>query len=187
MYSLTVLESDAAERFAFTSLELNYRTRSWGTLLFARYLESYFAIFVYRSEVVVQWHRDGETDHRRFRADHFEGQWLTVYLEVKDDMLFGGFKDMVLDDAPSFEVKGLSGINLTEIFTKGTVYVAGSDNKSFDYGSVIAELNITSSHFDITTDVTLTSNSVEQMEHNDYYPAIYKIDVNKTTDNFKVI
>lgn len=149
-------------------------------------------IFVYHNQVVVEWHTNGVTVTRGFQKDHFVGQWLTVYLEVKDYVLRGGFKEMVMDESPSFELTDFDAVNVTEIFARGTVFVAGSDDKSFDYKAIVKgfDANVTSFvPYDITTDVALTSNSVELPEHAgafDYQSTLYKIDVDKSTDRFKV-
>lgn len=191
MYSLTVLPN-STEELTFNSLELSYRTRSWGTALFAKYLDNYFVIFIYHNQVVVEWRINGVTVSRAFQKDHFLGQWLTVYLEVKDYVLRGGFKDMVMDESPSFEVGDFDAANVTEIFARGTVYVAGSDDKSFDYRGIVKAFDSNVTNFvpyDITTDAALTSNSVELPEHGgafEYQSNLYKIDVDKSTDRFKV-
>lgn len=192
MYSFTVLPN-STEDFHFTSLELVYRTRSWGTVLFARYLENYFAVFVYHNHVVVVWHVNGVLNSRHFHKDHFYGQWLTIYLDVKDSVFRGGFKEMFLDDQPAFEVDDFDVINVTNIFAEGTVYVAGSDGKSFDYWTIVKSFDTNETHLmpygDITTDTSLTSNSVELSEHGystEYPFPLYKLDVEKSNDMFKV-
>lgn len=191
MYSLTVLPN-STEELRFDSLELTYRTRSWGTALFAKYLENYFVIFIYHNQVVIQWHTSGTTTTKTFQKDRFEGQWLTIYLEVKDGALRGGFKETVLDDSPDFTVDDIDVINITEIFVRGTVYVAGSDSKTFDYKNVIKVHDLSATSFlplEVTTDAALTSNSVELpdlMNAPEHTSPLYRIDVNKPNDKFKV-
>lgn len=191
MYSLTVLPNSTQD-LRFDSLELSYRTRSWGTALFAKYLENYFVVFVYHNQVVIEWQTNGNKIRKQFEKEHFIGEWLTIYLELKDNVFRGGFKENVIDDSPNFEMADFDVVNVTLIFAKGTVFVAGSDDKSFDYKSVVKGFDNVGGFvpFDVTTDVALSSNSVELVERNggvfDYQTALYRIDVDKATDRFKV-
>lgn len=118
---------------------------------------------------------------------------MTLYLELKDSILIGGFKEMVKDDVPNFTIDHLDAVGFAEIFSKGTVFLGGSDNKSFDYSSIIDyyDYNTTSyvTVFDTTTDSAYTSNVVDLPENgyttNSPLP-IFKADANKTSDYFKV-
>ncbi|RZC41757.1 crumbs [Asbolus verrucosus] len=183
-----VTSPNSTKTVSYDTLELTYRTRSWGTLLFAKYNEDYFVIFIYHNEVVIEWSIANVGGSKRFRKDHFEGQWLTIYLEYKNLILKGGFKDMVMDEAPNIKVINFDVDGLTRILKYGVIYIGGSDNQ-FDYQSIIdsADYNLTGyiPASDTTTTVSITSNS---LEIGDLYPldtVLHKVDQNKTTDIFK--
>lgn len=178
----------------FDSFELMYRTRSWGTVFFSKYLENYFVIFVYHDKVFINWNIGGSIQNKQFRKEHFEGQWLTLYLEVKENTLRGGFKELVKDDIPNFIAEGFDVMSFTEMLAKGTIMIGGSDNKTFDYRSILENedySNVTTyvTVTDTTTDFAFTSNAVELPENGfttDTPLPLFKADINKTSDRFKV-
>lgn len=185
-YSLT---SDATlDNFLFDTLELQYRTRSWGTIIFAKYKESYFAVFIYHNEVVVEWNFNGMPEIKRFRKDRFEGQWISLLFLFKNQKLKGGFKEHVMDESADFEVKGFDIYAFTDVFKLGQVYVGGSDNKTFDYQTVIDNTDYNMTGYipvsDTTTAESLISNSLESEFSEDVL--LYKVDQDKKSDNFKV-
>lgn len=155
-------------------------------------MDNYFSIFIYRDEVIVNWNIGGDSQNRRFQKEHFEGQWLTLHFEVKDTMFKGGFKEMINDDAPNFIANNFDSANFTQIFALGTIYLGGSDNKTFDYQSIISnEYNNASAYVmvETVTDFAFTSNAVEIPENGfttDYPMPFYKSDLNKSNDRFKV-
>lgn len=177
------------KHIVFDTLQLTYRTRSWGTLFFAKDAENnYLAIFIYHNEVVLQWRiNTPESETKRFRLEHFEGQWLSLSFEFKNSVLQGGFKN--IDDPPNIKVKNFDSSGVDKIFREGNIYVGGSDSLSFDYQAIIDGSDNTTGYIgggDTTTTISITSNSLEV---NDLYPAdafLYKVDQNKKTDFFKV-
>ncbi|KAF5299346.1 hypothetical protein FQA39_LY02519 [Lamprigera yunnana] len=191
LYNL--VRQDTTKNLHFDFIELTYRTKSWGTVLFAKYLENHFIIFIYRDEVIVDWNIGDDMQRRRFFREHFEGQWLTLHFEFKDRIMKGGFKEMISDDAPNFVVDNFDYTNFTEIFAKGIVYIGGSNNKTFNYQSILNnnEYNNSASYLSMlesTTDFSFTSNAVELPEHSfttDAAISIFKNNINKTSDRFK--
>ncbi|CAG9865288.1 unnamed protein product [Phyllotreta striolata] len=177
----------ALDDFAFDSLELRYRTRSWGTVLFAKHKDAYLAVFVYHNEVVTEWNFNGAPETRRFRKDRFEGQWLSLLFRYKNDKLRGGFREHVVDESPDFEVKGFDVAAFTDLFKYGVVYIGGSDNGTFDYRTVIDNTDYNMTGYipvsDTTTPDSLISNSLESEFNEDVL--LYKVDQDKKTDNFK--
>lgn len=171
----------------FDTMELNYRSRSWGTILFVKHNEDYFVVFMYHNEIVVQWYFKGKGDLRRFRRDAFEGQWISLVFLIKHNVFMGGFKDHVLDESPDFEVENFDDETFTEIFKDGQIYVGGSDGKSFDYQTVIenTDLNMTGyiPSSDTTTAESVISNTLDVSSED---VLLYKVDQDKKTDNFKV-
>ncbi|CAG9817889.1 unnamed protein product [Phaedon cochleariae] len=188
-YHLTVTPR-SAKNIVFDTLELQYRTRSWGTALFAKLDDNHFVIFIYHNEVVVEWRFDMQTTTKRFRKDRFEGQWMSLLFFIDDRRLRGGFKENILDESADIEVMDFDGRLFAELFEKGRVFVGGSDkNKTFDYQTVIdnTDYNMTGyrSVSDATTPESLMSNSLDSFETFSDEVLLYKVDQNKKTDNFK--
>lgn len=185
-YHLTILPTYVAN-VIFDSMELNYRTRSWGTILFGKHNEDYFVVFIYHNEVVVEWNFKGKFNQKRFRKDAFEGQWISLLFLIKHDGFMGGFKDQVLDESPNFEVENFDVLTFTEIFKDGQIYVAGSDGKTFDYQTVIENTDVNMTGYipvsDTTTAESVISNSLDVSSED---VLLYKVDQDKKTDNFKV-
>ncbi|CAG9772773.1 unnamed protein product [Ceutorhynchus assimilis] len=187
LYQLSILPNSSRD-FNVEEIELTYRTRSWGTLLFAKNNADYFTVFIYHNEVVIQWNLGSGIITQRFKKEKFDGQWLTLLLHFKDQTFKGGFKENVLDMSPNMESPQFDVVSLTELFKEGYIYLAGSDNSTFDFMTVIetTELNTTNyiGNFETTTiDPLIITNSIESGEIDDGF--LYKIDQNKKTDRFK--
>ncbi|XP_072395755.1 protein crumbs [Diabrotica undecimpunctata] len=186
-YHLTI-DPSADNNFVYDSLELNYRTRSWGTVLFAKHKESYFTIFIYHNEVVIEWNLNGMPETKRFRKDRFKGQWISLLFLYKNQKFRGGFKEHVMDESSDFEVKEFDIYTFTEVFKDGDVYVGGSDGQTFDYQTVIDNTDTNMTGYipvsDTTTAESLISNSLESNELSEDV-LLYKVDQDKKTDNFK--
>ncbi|XP_050294344.1 protein crumbs isoform X2 [Anthonomus grandis grandis] len=188
-YSLMILPNSSRD-FNVDEIYLTYRTRSWGTLLFAKNNADYFTVFIYHNEVVIQWNLGSGIITHRFKKDRFDGQWLTLIFSFKEQIFKGGFKENVLDLSPNIEVPQFDVVSLSELFKQGEIYIAGSDNFTFNFLEAIenSDLNITNyvGNTDATTvDPLLITNSVESGESfmDDIF--LYKIDQNKKTDRFK--
>lgn len=187
------LAHSSVKELNFDSLEITYRTRSWGTALFAKHMDHYFIIFIYHDHVLVQWNIGNSVHMRSFQKEHFDGQWVTLHFEIKENVLKGGFKEMVNDDTPNFVAYNFDSANFSELFSEGTIYVAGSDNSTFNYRFVLENEDFTNMTYvtlgDTTTDNPLISNVVDLPENgittNPPFP-LYKPDINRTTDSFKV-
>ncbi|XP_063909759.1 protein crumbs isoform X3 [Zophobas morio] len=182
-----VVWPNSTKSITYDTIELTYRTRSWGTVFFAKYEDDYFAIFIYHNEVVVEWRIRKSADSRRFRRDHFEGQWLTLWFEYKNSVLKGGFKDRVMDESPDVKVVNFDIDGFTEILKSGRVYVGGSDGM-FDYQGIIDSSDSNMTGYipvgDTTTTVSITSNSLEVSDETSDV-LLHKVDQNKKTDSFK--
>ncbi|KAF5279548.1 hypothetical protein FQR65_LT03370 [Abscondita terminalis] len=186
-----LVRRDTMDNLFFDFIELTYRTKSWGTILFAKHLENHFIVFVYHDQVIVDWNIGDDMQRRNFYRENFDGQWLTLHFEFKDRIIKGGFKEMITDDAPNFVVDNFDYVNFTEIFSKGIIYIGGSDNKTFNYPSILNnDYGNGTTYFNVmesTTDFTFTSNAVELPENGftTDSPPLYRRDINKTSDRFK--
>lgn len=76
-----------------STIEISFRTKSGGTLLYVQNQEMYFEIAVYKSQVTVQWHLSTDfPETKRFNQENLNFDWQTVFLSVRDNTLEGGFK-----------------------------------------------------------------------------------------------
>ncbi|XP_045483741.1 protein crumbs isoform X3 [Harmonia axyridis] len=182
-YSLTILPNSTK---SVDQMQITYRTRSWGTVFFAKSKEDYFIVFVYHNDIVVEWNLEGVMDSRKFKKDNFEGQWLTLLLKFKDSTFKGGFLENVNDENPNFEVQNFSSSALVQLLTKGEIFIAGSDEKTFDYQQVIDEADNMTGYIpvDSTTEI-FSTNSLESFDVSKDEVTLYKVDKNKKTDKFK--
>lgn len=75
------------------SIEISYRTKTGGTLLFVQNRRKYFEIAIYKNQVTLMWNLTGELPEiRRFTQDNQNYDWQTIVINVQDDMLKGSFK-----------------------------------------------------------------------------------------------
>lgn len=182
----------SSERRSMTidSIELTYRTRSWGTLFYSSYGDNYFIVFIMNNYVVIEWSIYGNLEINKFRKENFSGQWVTIYLKIKENELKGGFIELVNDDTPNFIINNLDVYNFTEIFTKGTIFVGGSNPTTFDYQRIINEGEFNLTHYvlrNISLDLANTKNYYDTSETNLDTPfPMLTNDLNKTNDRFKV-
>lgn len=76
-----------------SSIDISFRTKTGGTLLYVQYQEMYFEIAVYRSQVTVQWRLSNELPTtKRFSQDNPNFDWQNVFITIQNDVLEGGFK-----------------------------------------------------------------------------------------------
>ncbi|KAJ8972695.1 hypothetical protein NQ314_000062 [Rhamnusium bicolor] len=148
-YHLTIFPT-SVNNFFFNSLELSYRTRSWGTVLYGKHIDNYFVVFIYHNEVVVEWNFNGQVTTKRFRKDRFEGQWISLLFVFKDPVLRGGFRENVVDESPNFEVIDFDISTFTEILkTVGEyfsedvlLYKVDQDKKTDNFKGCLGEIRI---------------------------------------------
>lgn len=97
------------------------------------------------------------------------------------------FQENVNDENPNFEVQNFSSSSLVHLLTKGEIFVAGSDQKTFDYQQVINEADNMTGYIpvDSTTEI-LSTNSLESFDVGRDEVTLYKVDKDKKTDKFKV-
>lgn len=187
-----IFNATSSERksISIDSIELTYRTRSWGTLFYSSYKENYFVIFIMNNYVVIEWSIYGNVETNKFRKENFSGQWLTIYLKIKENELKGGFKELVNDDTPNFIINNIDTYNFTEIFTKGKIYVGGSNPSKFDYHRIIIENGFNFTHYvlrNISLDLANNKNYYDTSEtHLDTPFPMLTTDLTKNNDKFKV-
>lgn len=75
------------------TIEISFRSKTGGTLLYVQNRKKYFEIAVYKNQVTLMWNLTGELPEiRRFTQDNPNYDWQTLVINVQDDMLKGSFK-----------------------------------------------------------------------------------------------
>lgn len=131
MYNLTAIQENSIQSI-YNKMEINFRTKFGGTVLYVQTDDDYFFIFINKDEVTVQWSILGKPESHRFIRKNMEESWNTLYFIIKDRVLYGGFKDSVLDDAANIQSNDFNATSFTLLFMKGTVYLGGSDRRSYE-------------------------------------------------------
>ncbi|KAK9712540.1 Laminin G domain [Popillia japonica] len=112
-------------------IEITYRTRSQGSILYAQYIEDHFLIFVHYDEVLIKWNIQKTSNLYKFKKENFVGQWITLRLLFKEGIVRGGFKDPVLDENSEIISEEFNLKSFTEMFEYGLIYVGGSNETHF--------------------------------------------------------
>lgn len=93
------------------------------------------------------------------------------------------------DESPNFEAHNFDLLAFTDLFKEGQIYVAGSDAMTFDYRAAIesGDYNMTGyiPIIDTTTAESVMANSLDAFNYLEE-DVLYKVDKNKSSDNFKV-
>lgn len=134
-YNLILLPTNSTQTI-YETIEINFRTKYGGTIMFVQSEENYFFVHVHKNQVTVQWSFFGKPSSFRFSKDNMEGVWNTLYFTVKDKFFYGGFKESVIDDTPEFQANDFNYTSFTMLFKKGTIYLGGSEKKSFEFLSL---------------------------------------------------
>lgn len=102
--------------------------------MFVQNVPDYFFVFIYKDQVTVQWSLAGKTESHRFSKDNRNGNWHTLHFAIKDREFSGGFNesDTYNDDPPNIMVTDFNVTLFSELFQKGTVYLGGSERKSYE-------------------------------------------------------
>ncbi|KRT83956.1 EGF-like domain containing protein [Oryctes borbonicus] len=114
-------------------IEVTYRTRSQGSILYVQHIENHFLIFVHYDEVVIKWNIHKTTHLYKFKKENFEGQWITLLLLFEEGIVRGGFKDPELEENPNFTSEDFNLKRFTEMFEMGIVYIGGSNETHFHH------------------------------------------------------
>ena len=167
------------------SLDLSYRTKYTGVVLHVTHVENYFLIFVRRNEVVVHWSIADDYRNYSFEKDHFDGQWITLAIKIKDGTITGGFKEAVEDGTPNFVQNDFDMGSFSELFWKGVIYVGGADpQRNFTYDSSIKSTFNEVNH--ILQDVTTKTYNEQSLTSKWYSTSMELNEINKTMDNIQV-
>lgn len=76
-----------------SSIEISFRTKSGGTLLYVQNQKKYFEIAVFKNQVTMLWNLTGDLPEiKRFTLENMNYDWQTLVINVQDDILKGSFK-----------------------------------------------------------------------------------------------
>lgn len=135
--------------------------------------------------IVVEWSFDGLVKTESFVKEHYEGQWLTIYLKIKDSILKGGFKELVNDDTPNFTILDFESVHFNELLAKGTIYIGGSDNGTFNYWKVLENSDgFSMTH--TTSEISPYTRNILESNTQSTLLTTFRSDTNKNSDRFKV-
>nr|CAD7398371.1 unnamed protein product [Timema cristinae] len=79
---------------AFDSIDIAYRSRTGGTILYISTSNgTYFSVSVYKDQVTVSWRLEQTTpgELHRFSKTEPDGNWTRIQLSIKDGLMHGGF------------------------------------------------------------------------------------------------
>uniref|UniRef100_A0A1I8PY45 Protein crumbs n=1 Tax=Stomoxys calcitrans TaxID=35570 RepID=A0A1I8PY45_STOCA len=116
-------------------IEIAYRTRAGGTLLYLENQDSFFEIGVNQGQVTVTWkfNQDPLGDTKRFSKDNSDGiEWSRIFLRAQNGKLEGGWKgwESMVDPSPSFSAD-IDIHAFEELISSGAqVYLGGMPTES---------------------------------------------------------
>lgn len=111
-----------------STLEISYRAKTGGTLLYVQESDMYFEVAAYKDQVTVQWRLSSELpETKRFVKEDSKFDWNTIQLRVLDNILEGGWKgwDSLPDGMPLFSI-GIDQSAFVHLFSgKFPIYLGG--------------------------------------------------------------
>lgn len=111
-----------------STIEISYRTKTGGTLLYVHDSDMYFEVAAYKDQVTVQWRLSSELpETRRFILENQTYDWKTVFIRVQDGVLEGGFKgwEEAIYSSPSISAP-IDHLAFLELFSgKFMIYLGG--------------------------------------------------------------
>lgn len=93
MFSYVAMANEARETNKLSTLEITYRAKTGGTLLYVQNEQMYFEVASYKDQVTVQWRLSSELpEAKRFIKEDSNFEWNTIHLRVADNNIEGGWK-----------------------------------------------------------------------------------------------
>lgn len=75
------------------SIEISFRTKTGGTLLYVQNQRKYFQIAVFKNQVTLSWNLTSDLPEiRRFAQENLSYDWQTLIINVQDNLLKANFK-----------------------------------------------------------------------------------------------
>lgn len=88
-------------------IEISYRTKTGGTLLYVQDGDMYFMVAVLKDQVTIQWRlSSGSAETNRFHKDDTNIEWNTILIKAQDGKLEAGWKgwEDYLEPVPSISI-----------------------------------------------------------------------------------
>lgn len=75
------------------SIEISFRTKTGGTLLYVQNQRKYFQIAVFKNQVTLSWNLTSDLPEiKRFAQENLSYDWQTLIINVQDNLLKANFK-----------------------------------------------------------------------------------------------
>lgn len=75
------------------TIEISFRTKTGGTLLYVQNQRKYFQIAVFKNQVTLSWNLTSDLPEiRRFAQENLSYDWQTLIINVQDNLLKANFK-----------------------------------------------------------------------------------------------
>lgn len=127
-----------------STIEISYRTKTGGTLLYVQDDDMYFEVAVLKDQVTVQWLLSvGLPETNRFHKDDTNIEWNTIFIKVQDGKLEAGWKgwEDYVEPTPSISVPIDHGAYLHLFSGKFPIYLGGApDNDIIPKGNDIGHM-----------------------------------------------
>lgn len=93
MFTYAPTVNEVRESNKMSTLEITYRAKTGGTLLYVQNDQMYFEVASYKDQVTVQWRLSTELpEAKRFIKEDSNFEWNTIHLRVSDNLIEGGWK-----------------------------------------------------------------------------------------------
>ncbi|XP_037922140.1 protein crumbs isoform X2 [Hermetia illucens] len=110
------------------TIEISYRTKTGGTLLYVQDGEMYFEIAVYKDQVTLQWKLSSDLpETHRFHKEETTFDWNRIYIRMQDNMLDAGWKgwEESTDQSPLIATR-IDGNAFLQLFSgENMIYLGG--------------------------------------------------------------
>lgn len=93
MFSYVAMPNEQREAKKVATLEVTYRAKTGGTLLYVQNEQMYFEVASYKDQVTVQWRLNSELpEAKRFIKEDSDFEWNTIYVRVSDNTIDAGWR-----------------------------------------------------------------------------------------------
>lgn len=93
MFTYVSMANEQRQSNKLSVLEITYRAKTGGTLLYVQNDQMYFEVASYKDQVTVQWRLSSELpEAKRFIKEDSSFEWNTIHLRVSDNSIEGGWK-----------------------------------------------------------------------------------------------
>lgn len=92
-FNYVAMANEVREANKVALLEISYRAKTGGTLLYVQNNQMYFEVAAYKDQVTVQWRLSSDLpEAKRFIKENSDFEWNTIQLRVSENSIEGGWK-----------------------------------------------------------------------------------------------